>query len=267
MPNDNEQIMRAPTNDAEAEEILIQTFNGDSDKIEAAAKRTYEEMMKVANKLRENQSSTEQAVLDSHKEMQQNLVVSEDQSNKNEEEKSEVIVKKLEEKIIPIPQPKNNHPPGYLPVPEGLFFWSPEIWGGRPLHCVPKNVIEREGRVTLIVMLLVSRAFGRTRSGRIVDLPEGSNVVVHSSTHWAPIIPMCKGPEGRPVLWVSPSTMDPITNKIRPSDPGDQLLSFDTGDGGKEYGLIILYDPDPKDPTKPRLIDLETVNGVKSNGG
>ena len=160
-------------------------------------------------------------------------------------------------------------PTGYMAVPEGLYHWSPEAWGGRPLHAVPDRAIERQGQPTLLIFVLLAPAFARNRSGRIVSLPEGARVVVHASIAWAPVVPLAKGPEGRPVLFAVPTALDSIDGKVRQAAPGEELFRYATGDGGHEYGMMILYDPDPRDPTRPRLISLETLRGAmhEAQGG
>jgi hypothetical protein len=143
-------------------------------------------------------------------------------------------------------------PTGYLPVPEGLYQWTPADCGGRALHCVPDRVIERTGKSTLIIAILVSPAFARNRAGRVVSLPEGARVVIHAGIAWAPMIDLAKGPTGRPVLWAAPTL-----------DSNGRQVVYQTGDWGVEYGMDIEFDPDPKDPSRARLIDLETIRGTR----
>lgn len=239
-----------PTSEAEAEQMLLASFDNDPERIRKAAKESYDKMMKMAASIDGNQDPP----LPDY--------------DTTTEDKKEVVETKESKEVFTERAPRQPTvlpPPGYLETPEGLYTWSPDIWGGRPLHGVPDRVIEREGRATMIVFIIVSPAFGRNRNGRVVSLPEGARVVVHAGIAWAPMIGLAKGPEGRPVLWASPTTVDDITGKVRIAEPGDKLHIFETGDGGKEYGMSVMYDPDPKDPTKPRLISLETLRGV--NGG
>jgi hypothetical protein len=154
-------------------------------------------------------------------------------------------------------------PTGYMAVPEGLYHWTPESWGGLALHGVPDRVIEKKDHPTLLIFVLVAPAYGRNRAGRVVRLPEGARVVIHANIAWAPIVPLAKGTVGRPVLWAAPTTVDPQSGVVRDAGPGEKILKYETGDGGWEYGMSIIYDPDPRDPTKPRLIDLETLRGAQ----
>lgn len=155
-------------------------------------------------------------------------------------------------------------PSTYQPVPEGAYYWAPDIWGGRPLHFVPDRIVEREGRSTLILGVLVEPAYARTRSGRVVSLPEGAKVIVHLNASWSPIGPLAKGPIGRPVIFAVPMTLDRsvFPPRVRIAQPNEPLFKFETGDGGHEYALSISFDPDPRDPTRPRLIPLETLRAA-----
>jgi len=253
-----------PTSEEEANTMLLMTFNNDPVKIREAAKESYEKMMKLADGIDggiKDEVKDEKVELENLEKHVDNVV------NVNQQTKVETTVTEKVEKVVdqltPIAKQTTVFPPpGYLETPEGLYTWSPEIWGGRPLHGVPDRVIEREGRPTMIVFIIVGPAFGRNRNGRVVSLPEGARVVVHAGIAWAPMIGLAKGPEGRPVLWAAPTTVDNVTGKVRIAEPGDKLHIFETGDGGKEYGLSIMYDPDPKNPTIPRLISLETLRGV-----
>jgi hypothetical protein len=143
-------------------------------------------------------------------------------------------------------------PTGYMAMPEGLYVWTPQSWGGRPLHAVPDRVVEKKDRPTLMIMVLVAPCYARDRAGRVVSLPEGARVVVFAGVAWAPVIPLAKGATGRPVLWAAPVVV-PETG---------QPLTYETGDGGREWALDVRYDPDPRDPSRPRLIDIETVKGA-----
>ena len=71
---------------------------------------------------------------------------------------------------------------------------------------------------------------------------------------------------GRPVVFAVPTTIDPRTGRVRPANPGDPLHRYETGDGGYEYGMLLLYDPDPRDPSRPRLISIETLQGARQDG-
>lgn len=234
-----------PSSEEEATAMMIEAFNRDPEKIRKAAKDSYDKMMQIANEVEGNKPTPDN-----------NVII----ETKNSEPIKEIEVKQVQQ-VIKTP-PTVIPPQGYLETPEGLYTWSPDIWGGRPLQGVPDRVIEKEGRATLIVFIVVSPCFGRNRNGRVVSLPEGARIVVHASIAWAPIIGLAKGPEGRPVIWAAPTTVDNLSGKIRIAEPGDKLHIYETGDGGKEYGLSIMYDPDPKDSTKPRLISLETLRGV-----
>jgi hypothetical protein len=214
----------------DAEKALIEHLGNDPEKIRKAAKESFDKLMSIADGLDGKNTVTE--------------------------------TEDVKEEVKEIYHPTVFPPQGYLETPEGLYTWSPDIWGGRPLHGVPDRLIEKEGRPTLLVFIIVSPAYGRNRNGRVVSLPEGARVIVHAGIAWAPMIGLAKGPEGRPVLWAAPTTIDNITGKVRIAEPGEKLHIFETGDGGKEYGLSVMYDPDPKDPTKPRLISLETLRGV-----
>ncbi len=241
-----------PSSEVEAEMMMKEHFGHDPEKIRKAAKESFDKMMSIAESLENGKHSPDNTI-----------IVKEEPVFENKKEEKEVVVKQVEQVV------KENvvkstilPPPNYLETPEGLYQWSPDIWGGRPLHGVPDRVIEKEGRSTLIVFIIVAPAFGRNRNGRVVSLPEGARLIVHAGVSWAPIIPLAKGPEGRPVIWAAPTTVDNLTGKIRIAEPGDKLHVFETGDGGKEYGMSILYDPDPRDSSIPRLISLETLRGV-----
>lgn len=144
-------------------------------------------------------------------------------------------------------------PTGYMRLPEGIYTWTPESWGGRVLHAVPDKVIERVGYITLLVFVLLAPAYARNRAGRIVSLPQGGRVIVHAGIAWAPVIPFAKEETGgRPVICARPTF-----------DAQSRQIVYDLGDGGREYGIEITYDPDPKDPSKPRLIDLDVVRGAR----
>lgn len=246
--NPNGHSVSFPTSEAEAEQMLLASFDNDPEKIRIAAKESYEKMIKLANSIDGGNTPIEPIV--------ENTIEDVKEAKESKELKQDPIPERVAK------QPTIISPPGYLETPEGLYTWSPDIWGGRPLHGVPDRVIEREGRPIMIVFIIVAPAFGRNRNGRVVSLPEGARVVVYASISWAPVIPLAKGPEGRPVLWAAPTTVDDITGKIRIAEPGEKLHTYETGDAGKEYGLSIMYDPDPKDSTKPRLISLETLRGV-----
>ena len=121
----------------------------------------------------------------------------------------------------------------------------------------------------LIFGVLVEDAYGRTRSGRIISLPKGAKVIIHLNPSWSPVAPLAKGPLGRPVLFAVPMTLDTTTvpPRTRIAQPGEQLFKFETGDGGYEYAVSINFDPDPKDPSRPRLIPLEVLRGAQPDAG
>lgn len=230
---------------------LLQQFGNDPEKIREAAKNAANQLYKQFNLVAESIDG-----------------VKVDEEVKLDEEAKKVKEESIEEKRdteheIKVTQvEKTNNPTGYLDVPEGLYFWSPDIWNGKALHCIPDKVIEREGRATLLMVVLVAPACGRNREGKIVNLPEGSRCIVTVSVAWSPIVPLAKVIEGRPVIWACPTAVDKETGKIRFANQGEELHKYEVGDGGYEYGLKIMYDPDPKNPSKPRLIDLETLRGA-----
>jgi hypothetical protein len=252
-----------PQNESEAEEMFIEANGRDPESIKRVAKESYDAMMAIAEKLEKKKTELSNAAV---------VHVGETTKVSSESETSEpskVIVQRQETKIettkseVKHERPSGvTPPPGYMELPEGLFVWSPDIWGGRPLFGVPDRVVEKADRPTQIVFILVAPAFGRNRQGKIVSLPEGSKVVVNAGVAWGPMIPVAKGPEGRPVIWAAPTAVDSETMKVRIANVGEKLHTYETADGGREYGLTILYDPDPKDPSKPRLISLETLRGV-----
>jgi len=228
---------RMPASEAEADEMVAASLGNDPARMRMAAEEFTRKMHKMADALDGGVA-----------------VVEEPQTSQAYSTPAQAA---------PIEQAAGTElPTGYMFVPENLFNWAPESWGGRPLHGVPDRAIERDNRPILIVFVLLSPAFARNRAGRIVSLPAGASVVIHAGTSWANIVPLTKVTEGRPVLWVVPTAMGD-DGKIRPANPGEEILRFSTGDGGYENGLVIMYDPDPKDPTKPRLISLETLHGAK----
>ncbi len=240
-----------PQNEEEAEAMFIDAHNRDPELIKVKAKEAYDSMIAVAEKL------------EAKKIAESNIVPIKVDSASKEEPESIVVENKIVAPKAKIERAQDvSPPPGYMELPEGLFVWSPDIWGGRPLFGVPDKVVEKTDRPTQIVFILVAHAFGRNRKGAIVSLPEGSRVVLNAGVAWGPMIPVAKGPEGRPVIWAAPTTIDSETMRIRIANIGDKLHTYETADGGREYGLSILYDPDPKDPGKPRLISLETLRGV-----
>jgi len=259
-PNHPANHPHFPTSEEEAEKMMLNAFDNDPEKIRKAAQKSFDKMMSLAKQLEVGKDKPDNVVVlnTSSSVVRQEDVIETKKEEKTKEEKSEVVVKQIEQTIKQTVLP----PPNYLETPEGLYYWSPDVWGGRPLHGVPDRVIEREGRPVLIVFIIVAPAYGRNRNGRVVSLPEGARLIVHAGVAWGPIIGLAKGPEGRPVIWAAPTTVDKLTGKIRIAEPGDKLHYFETGDGGKEYGLSIMYDPDPKDSSKPRLISLETLRGV-----
>jgi len=224
---------------------LLSQFGNDAEKIREAAKTAAQQIFNQFNLVAESidgKKVEEEAALEIKKE--------------DAKEKRDTVVESKD--IVE----QTNSPTGYLEVPEGLYFWSPDIWNGKPLHCIPDKAIEREGRATLLMVVLLAPACGRNREGKVVNLPEGAKCFVAVSMAWSPIVPLSKVIDGRPIIWVCPTTIDNETGKIRLANANDKLHKYEVGDGGYEYGLKIMYDPDPKNPSKPRLIDLETLRGA-----
>jgi hypothetical protein len=145
-------------------------------------------------------------------------------------------------------------------MPEGLFTWTPESWGGRNLHFVPDRVFKRDNQSPILVGILMAPAFARNRAGRVVSLPPGSRVAIHAGVAWGPMLALAEGPVGRPVLIARPTPIDP-------QNPSGPSIIYERGDGAREWGMQVVYEPDPKDPAFPRLIDIETVKGATPDWG
>lgn len=142
-------------------------------------------------------------------------------------------------------------PPNMMPFGESVWHWSPTTWNGLPLYAVLDRAIERVDQESgkpnpvRLVFVLLQPAYARNRAGRVVQLPEGARVIVMATTAWKDVVALASGPVGRPIVWACP------------------LEAYALDGGGSEHGMIVLYDPSPDDPAKPRLIDLETVRGAK----
>ncbi len=257
---------RFPQTQEEANEMLIEGLDRDPKRIREEGINAHLNMLRLADKLDGGNTADEflnsvkpkTEIKEEIKETKQpdiKVVVGDKSSTID----NDIKVTKVEENIVVEP---NIPPSSYREVPEGVFIWTPDIWGGKPLHCIPDRVVEKEGRSSMLIMVLVAPAQGRNRQGKVVKLPEGARVAIMVGISLVPVVPLAKGPEGRPVLWICPTTIDTNTNRIRIANPGDKILEFATADGGKEFGLSVMFDPDPKNPEKPRLISLETLRGA-----
>jgi len=277
------KLVRMPTSEAEAEAMMLQSFNNDPNAIRAAAEKLRELADRVGgggdgDAMRTIGTAVSPANSPTETEPAPMSTIVELASAAAVMPATSAVVTEVPA-VAPAAVPPNANanlqrgrapgpppieiPTGYLATPEGVYLWTPESWGGVPLHCIPDRVQEREGRATTILCVLVAPAYAKSRTGKIVRLPEGGKVLVYVSQAWAPVVPLTKGPAGRPILFVVPTTIDrsgtaPV---VRIAQPGEVLYKFETGDGGFEYGLSISYDPDPADPRSPRLISLETLRG------
>lgn len=239
-----------PTTEEEADAMLSAQMGNDPNAIRAYAKAVFAKLNTLADK---HEPTVNHSISNPTYGTPQ-PVASGESSEPSDQLPSTSTPQQANQGVVP--------PMGYQLMPEGAYRWAPDIWNGKPLHFVPDHIDVREHTI-LVYGILLAPSPARSRTGRIVQLPEGAKIVFSASVAWDPMIPLTKGPLGRPVMFAAPTTVDKITMKTRAAGAGDEILRFPNGDGGMEYGIIIWFDPDPRDPTKARLITLETLRGAR----
>jgi len=259
------QSMKVPESEAEADALLRAQFGNDPEKIRQASQQLFQKMQRMAEELEKAAAPVATAAPTP---VQAQAPASEASPPPAEVPAPAPVV---EAPVVPTPPvpvahatapaapaPVQWHPPTYLPMPEGLFTWTPESWGGRPLHFVPDRVFKRDNQSPILIGILMAPAYARNRAGRVVSLPEGARVAIHAGVAWAPMLALAEGPQGRPVLIARPTPVDP-------RDPSGPSIVYERGDGAHEWGIQVAYEPDPKNPSYPRLIDIETVQGTRQD--